>query len=363
MKDFASQLLPHRLRNQRLTRTTFRKPDEVVAWLGAVQSQDYPGAKWAVGQRAIGMTDALIERAFNEGAILRTHVLRPTWHFVTPADLRWMMALSGPRVNARCATYYRKLELDSSLLSRSRKVFARALEGGTELTRAELQTALKRAKIAVTGVRLAFVVMRAELDSVICSGARRGKQFTYALFDEKVPAASPLTREEAVARLTARFFNSHGPATVNDFVWWSGLTVQDARSGIAAVTPALSREEVGDRTYWFVPSRTTAPAASPTGFLLPNYDEYLVAYKDRDAGVSTVIAQRMVEGKLDSYAHPLVLDGQLAGTWRRDIGPRAARVTISPFARLTRENGRMLEDATARFGTFLEMAVEWRIGA
>jgi hypothetical protein len=362
MKNFASRLMSERLRNQRLTRTTFRTAADVVAWLGAVQSQDYSGAKWGLGQRAIGLTDALVERAFNEGAILRTHVLRPTWHFVSPDDLRWLLALSGPRVNARCATYYKKLELDANLLTRSRKVFERVLEGGHQLTRAELQSALARARISVTGVRLAFVVLRAELDAAICSGARRGKQFTYALFDERVPARKPLTRDEAVAALTARFFTGHGPATIKDFVWWSGLTVQDARAGIAMVTPALAKQDVGDRTYWFVPSKASAPAASPTGFLLPNYDEYLVAYKDRDAGVSTVVAQRMVEGKFDAYAHPLVVDGKLAGTWRRDVTARSARVIVSPFGRLSRESSRALDSATARFATFLEVPAEWRTG-
>jgi hypothetical protein len=363
MKDFAARLIALRLRNQWLTRTTFRDPAEVVAWLGAVQSQDYPGAKWALGQRAIGSTDASVERAFNEGAILRTHILRPTWHFVAPADLRWMMALSGPRVDARCRTYYTKLELDPALLNRSRKVFERALEGGHQLTRTELQQALARAKIAVAGIRLAFVVMRAELDAVICSGARRGKHFTYALFDERVPAGNAWTRDQALAELTVRFFASHGPATVKDFAWWSGLTVQDVRNGIAMVKPALAKEDIGNRTYWFVPSKSSAPAASRTAFLLPNYDEYLVAYKDRDAGVSTVIAQRVVEGTFDAYAHFLVLDGKLAGTWRRDVTERAARVTVSPFGRLTRENSRTLDDATKRLGTFLEVPGEWRMRA
>jgi hypothetical protein len=359
MKNLASHLMSERLRNQRLTRTTFRTATDVVAWLGAVQSQDYSGAKWGLGQRAIGLTDALVERAFNEGAILRTHVLRPTWHFVSPDDLRWLMALSGPRVNARCATYYRKLELDATLLTRSRKVFERVLGGGNQLTRGELQNALARARISVAGVRLAFVVLRAELDAVICSGARRGKQFTYALFDERVPARKPLTRDEAVAALTARFFTSHGPATIKDFVWWSGLTVQDARAGLAMV-PALAKQGVGDRTYWFVPSKASAPAASPTGFLLPNYDEYLVAYKDRDAGVSTIVAQRMGAGKFDAYAHLLVVDGKLAGTWRRDVAARSARVIVSPFGRLTRESSRALDSATARFAKFLEVPAEWR---
>jgi DNA glycosylase AlkZ-like len=363
MTNLASHLMSERLRNQRLTRTTFRTATDVVAWLGAAQSQDYAGAKWGLGQRAIGLTDALVERAFNEGAILRTHVLRPTWHFVSPDDLRWLMTLSGPRVSARCATYYRNLELDAGLLTRSRKVFERTLEGGNQLTRLELQNALARAKIAVTGVRLAFVVMSAELDSVICSGARRGKQFTYALFDERVPARKPLTRDEAVAALTARFFTSHGPATIKDLVWWSGLTVKDARDGIAMVTPALAKQDVGDRTYWFVPSKTSTPPASRTGFLLPNYDEYLVAYKDRDAGVSAVVAQRMVEGQFDAYAHPLVVDGKLAGTWRRDVTARSARVIVLPFGRLNRASTRALDSATARLAKFLEMPAEWRTGA
>jgi Winged helix DNA-binding domain len=352
-------MVSHRLRNQKLTRTALRTPADVVAWLGAVQSQDYPGAKWGLGQRAIGVTDASMDRAFDEGTILRTHILRPTWHFVVPADLRWMMALSGPRVAARCATYFRKLELDATLLKRSRGVFEQVLEGGNHLTRPELQQALARARISVTSMRLAFVVMRAELDAVICSGPRRGKQFTYALFDERVPARKPYTHEEALAELTARFFASHGPATIRDYVWWSGLTVRDARTGIASVSSSLASETVGNRTYWFVPSRAAAPAAVPTGFLLPNYDEYLVAYKDRDAGVSTVIAQRMVEGKFDAYAHPLVFDGKLAGTWRRELAGRAARVTVSPFGRLTPENSRALDTATARFAKFLEVPAEW----
>jgi hypothetical protein len=175
-----------------------------------------------------------------------------------------------------------------------------------------------------------------------------------------VPAGRALAREEALARLTERFFASHGPATIKDFVWWSGLTVQDARSGIAAVTPKLASEVVSDRTYYFALTKAAVPAATPTGFLLPNYDEYLVGYKDRDAGVSTIVAQRLFEGKFDAYAHPLVLDGKLAGTWRRDLNGKAARVSVAPFARLSHENGRRLDAATERFAKFLGMPAEWR---
>jgi hypothetical protein len=359
MNDSSSRLLSERLSNQRLTRTAFRKAADVVAWFGAVQSQDYAGAKWALGQRAIGLTDAAIDRAFDEGAILRTHILRPTWHFVAPADLRWMMTLSGPRVNVRCASYFRKLEMDSALFSRSLKVIERALEGGHQLTRTELQKALARAKIAVGGIRLAFVVMRAELDCVICSGGRRGRHFTYALFDERVPAQSALERDEALARLTARFFGSHGPATIRDFVWWSGLTVKDAQTGIAAARPALAQQELDGRKYWFVPSKTPLSTASPTSFLLPNYDEYLVAYKDRDPAVANVIAQRVMERKFDAYAHMLVLNGKLAGTWRREVSKGSVHVSVLPFARLTSRDKRSLDDATSRFARFLETPVNW----
>jgi hypothetical protein len=363
MADFASRFISLRLRNQKLTRTALRSPADVVAWLGAIQSQDYAGAKWAIGQRAIGLTDAAVDRAFDEGAILRTHILRPTWHFVTPVDLRWMMPISGPRVAARCATYFRKLELDAALLRRSVGVLERALEGRNYLTRAVLQTALARARISVTGVRLAFVVMRAELDAAICSGPRRGKQFTYALFDERVPTGNAFTRDEALAALTTRFFASHGPATIKDFVWWSGLTVQDAKAGIAAVSPSLESDAFGDRTYFFAASKATAPPSAPTGFLLPNYDEFLVAYKDRDATVMTTIAQRIVDGAFDSYAHPLVLDGQLAGTWRRVMNGRASKealhVTVSSFKPLSRQNRQLLDGATARLAKFLEMPATW----
>ena len=190
-----SAVIPWRLSNQKLVRSACRTPAEVVAWLGAMQSQDYAGAKWAIGLRA-PVTDADVDRAYDEGAIIRTHILRQTWHFVARDDLRWMLALSGPRVNQVNAHYYRKFELDTAVFNRSRTVFERALRDGDELTRAELGTALRRAGIIADGHRLVFLVMRAELDGVICSGARRGKQFTYALLDMRVPAAGPLDRDE-----------------------------------------------------------------------------------------------------------------------------------------------------------------------
>src|SRR5262245_11522432 len=130
-------IVQQRLSNQHLAGNPLKTVAEVVGWLGAVQAQDYAGAKWAVGQRVQGAMDATIDQAFNAGTILRTHIMRPTWHFVTPADIRWLLELTAPRVNQVNATMYRKLELDETLFARSHKAIAGALEGEQFLTRIE----------------------------------------------------------------------------------------------------------------------------------------------------------------------------------------------------------------------------------
>ena len=215
-----------RLFNQRLAGNLFEKPEAVVSWLGAVQAQEYPGAKWSVAQRTKGLTEATIEQVFAEGAILRTHLLRPTWHFVTPADIRWLLKLTAPRVNAANASYYRKFGLDEAVLARTNTVIARALEGGKQLTRSELEAALQQAGLSTPAddrLRLAYIMMRAELDVLVCSGPLRGKQHTYVLLEERVPQAGTLERDEALAELTRRYFTSRGPATLKDYMGWSGL--------------------------------------------------------------------------------------------------------------------------------------------
>jgi hypothetical protein len=351
-----TDLLRRRLANQRLTRSTFRRPADVVAWLGAVQAQDYPGARWALGQRAPGLTDAAVEAAFDQGAILRTHFMRPTWHFVTPTDIRWMVALTAPRVHAASAYYYRKSGLDGAVFKRSRKALERALQGGRQLTRAELAAALREARIPADGLRLNYLMMQAELDQVICSGARRGKQFTYALFDERVPPAKAMARDEALAELTRRYFTSHGPATVRDFVWWSGLTVRDAKAGLEMAGAALVRETIGDLTCWLSPSRSAAPPASPTAYLLPNYDEYLIAYKDRGHVAGPPENGEVARGAV-SFAHHLIIDGKLAGAWRRTLGAGSVLVEVRLDRRLTPTNTRVLAAAARRYEEFMKMKV------
>jgi len=356
MMPLNRNLAAYRLHNQKLARPELRDPAEIVAWLGAVQSQDYSGAKWALGQRGTGLTDAAVEQAFNEGRILRTHVMRPTWHFVTPADIRWMLALTAPRVSATCASYYRKNGIDSGVLARSNAALTRALRGGNHLTRSELAAILQRAGIAATGTRLGLLMMRAELDQVICSGPRRGKQFTYALLDERTPKATMLNKEEALAELTRRYFRSHGPATVRDFVWWSGLTVLDAKAGLDMNRSSLVQETVRDRTYWFVPQTGSPPASAESVYLLPNYDEYLIAYKDR--GRLTTPGAKETVRKPDVFAYHLIVDGDLAGSWKRTFKVNTVIIDVAPYASLTRANARGLADAAERQGKFLGMDVK-----
>jgi len=360
-------LLRLRLRNQKLARSDLRTPAEVVAWLGAAQAQDYPAAKWAIGLRANGITDAQVEQAFNDGAILRTHVLRPTWHFVTPADIRWMLALTAPRVHTASAYYYRKNELDSRVFARSHRTLERALRGGKQLTRAELAAALGRAGIAVDNLRLGLLMMRAELDAVICSGAKRGAQFTYALLEERAPRAISLKPDKALAELTRRYFSSHGPATLRDYAGWSGLTVSQARSGIEMIKPDAGVEQavIDGLAYFFIasgspaPARTPAPRSSSPAYLLPNFDEYLVAYKDRGpvggppraSAVGSASAADPSRGGL--FAPSIVIDGRLAGTWKRTLTKDSVLVEAVPYARLTHANARALAAAAERYGRFI----------
>jgi hypothetical protein len=349
----ATTIAVQRLHQQRLTQNPFATPTEVVAWLGAVQAQDYLGAKWALGLRMQHATDDLIERAFDEGSILRTHVMRPTWHFVTPADIRWILELTAPRVNAANAYMYRQLELDDALFLRSNAVIAGALQGGRQLTRTELGAALAEAGIVAEGMRLGYIVHRAELDAVVCSGPRRGKQFTYALLEERARQARRLRREEALAELTLRYYTGHGPATIHDFAWWSGLTVADAKAGLEMAASQLTHQVIDGRTYWFSASMQPAAEASLAAFLLPTYDEFLIGFASFD---DSRTGGQSINGQL-VFDSTIVIGGQVVGSWRRTFKKGALVIELAPFAALTAAEYEAVTTAAERYGAFLGMPV------
>ena len=344
-----------RLHNSRLIGAPFENSDAVVKWLGAMQSQDFAGAKWAIAQRTRNVTDADINNLFNDGKILRTHMLRPTWHFVTPADIRWILELTAPRVNAANAYYYRKLGLDDVIFAKSNAALTEAMQGGVQLTRAEISQVYKKIGINASGLRLAYLVMRAELDAIICSGALRGKQFTYALLEDRVPRAKELQHDEALAQLAKRYFAGRGPARVQDFAWWSGLTTTEAKAGIE--TAGLLHETIDGKTYWFANGQTAAAKfKTPLIHLLPNYDEYLIAYKDH----SPVFDATLLKGRftIDALmAQIIVLDDKIVGGWRRTIRKNEVTITAKLLVLLGKTEQIALQLAAERYGRFMGMPV------
>jgi hypothetical protein len=356
-------IVHRRLHNQHIASAVLEEPTGMVEWLGAVQAQDYAGARWAVGQRLRGSksTDAALERAFDQGEILRTHLMRPTWHFVSRADIRWMLALTAPRVNAGNAYYYRQLELDDATLARTNDLLAKALQGGKQLTRTELATTLEQGGIATKGpLRLSYIMMRAELDGIVCSGPRRGKQFTYALLDERAPQARSLERDEALAKLVGRYFTSHGPATVQDFVWWSGLTAADAKAGLAMLASQITHEVVDGKTYWSAPSAPPAKDISPAAHLLPNYDEYLVGYKDHGPIFDAANEEKMDPRNNVVFSHVIAIDGEIIGTWKRTLKKDAVIIERSTFAPLNEAEAQAFAVAVERYGQFVGLPVMLR---
>jgi hypothetical protein len=347
-------IIQQRLNNQYLGQRKLVKPEDVVAWQGAVQAQDFPGAKWAVGQRIEGARDTAVEQAFNEGKIIRTHMMRPTWHFVVPKDIRWLLALTSPRVHALNGYMYRQLELDENVLRSGSEVMAQALEGGQHLTRAELGMALAARGIVAEKLRLAYMVMYAELEAIICSGPKRGKQFTYALLDERVPPAKMLARDVALAELTRRFFTSRGPAMIQDFVFWSGLTTADAREGLEMAKPALVEALVDGQSYWLAPDMPVTEAPSPTAHLLSNYDEYLMSTRDSTPFLEPAYLPQLIESS-GMFPHCVVVYGRLVGNWRRQFKKNQVIITLNLFAPLSDEQLEAVHEAAGEYGRFLEM--------
>lgn len=313
-----------------------------------MQAQDYAGAKWALALRVTGATDATLDAAFNAGEVLRTHVLRPTWHLVTPADLRWLLQLTASRVHARNARLYGQFEIDGRLASRSQRAIARALEGRQFLTRDELARALAAGGIRAAGMQLAYILMRAELDAVICSGPRHGRQFTYGLLDERAPQGKrqSLPRDEALAELARRYFTSHGPATAADCAWWSGLTIKDVLAG--ATDAGLDRETIDGRTYWSRETTTSRRARASSVYLLPNYDEYLVSYRHGKTAAPPLRA---------AFPHHLVISGVIAGSWRRVAARTRVNIELRAFRSLTRTERASLDIAARAFGAFASLPV------
>jgi hypothetical protein len=340
-----------RLHNQHLSHPDLKTPADVVKHFGAVQAQDYPAARWSLGLRMQDATDAIIEEAYNNGSILRTHVMRPTWHFVLPENIRWMQELTAANVKKQIGHYNRKIELTDELLEKTNKLISKALANNNFLTRKEIKGLLEGIGVKTDVQRLAHILVEAELGGIICSGPRRGKQFTYALIDERVPATKSLSREEGLAKLAKMYFTSHGPAQIKDFSWWSGLTVKDATYAVELAKKDFMQETIEDKTYWYVPTKTIIKEPSPTAHLLSIYDEYTIAYRDRSAlGRERYVEKFIAMG--NALTAVMILDGQIVGTWKRILKKDTVEMFRSPLRTLQPEEIQAFNQAETRYKKF-----------
>jgi hypothetical protein len=295
-----------------------RTAQEMLTYMGAMQAQDYAMATWAVGVRLPGTTQQDIEEAIAKGEIIRTHILRPTWHFVSAINIRWMMQLTAPHLKRTSLSQLRQLELDDKVFAKTNSIIEKMLDNGEELTREEIATEISKSGIVCNAMRMVHIMFRAEIDMVVCSGSRRGKQQTYSLFDARVPFSPPIPREEAIARLTQTYFASHGPATVKDFAWWSGLTLKDIKIGLAMVKDSLKSALVEASEYWFQEPLPNLQPESTTAFALPAFDEYGVSYKERSFLLEKERMSRFVTS--NGIFNPIiVVRSKVVGIWKREV--------------------------------------------
>lgn len=348
-----------RMHNQQLAETSFEQPEEVVSFFGAIQAQDYSAAKWAVALRSKCLTNSLIDQAFAEGKLLRTRILRPTWHFVTPADIRWMLELTAPSIQKLNANWYRTLGLDKEVFVKADAVISKVLSGGKQLTRSDIARHLKQSNIGIdlNNLRLAMIMLHAELDGVVCSGALKGKEHTYALLDERISHPRELTRDVALGELANRYFVSRGPATIKDFVWWSSLSTTEARRGLEIVASQLLHETIGGHDYWFVAPENVKSSIARM-HLLPNYDEYIVGYTERSAIFDVSYASGLDARHNPLFQPTVVIDGRVEGTWKRTLLKTKVRITAKPFTKLPSSKKEDLTKAVAKYSKFIELPAE-----
>ena len=325
-----------------------------MRWLGAVQAQEFALACWSIGQRMTQPAQRAVDAAVADGSILRTHVLRPTWHFVARDDVRWMLALTSPHLLARMKPWDRRTGIDESLTSRSAAAIARAIERSGHLTRPGVAEALRAAGIDARGWVVGHLLMHAELRAVVCSGVPCGKAQTWALVDERAPKASAMTRDEALAQLTRRYFQSHGPATPIDFRWWSGLNAADARRGIEIAGASLTTVRSGDRTYFVDACDAGGRTRSAAGHLLQPFDELVVAYSE-SRGVMDTSGLSRTRGGDGLLRRCVIVDGQVAARWDRQLGRTGVSVVITPLRRFGASDRAAAERAAGRFGRFLHV--------
>ena len=346
-----------RLFSQQIAKSNFKTAAEVVGWMGAMQAQDYAMVKWAVGVRLPAATDRAIESVLDQGEILRTHLLRPTWHLVSAKDIYWLLELTAPQIRTSVKSRHKGLGLSETVIAKSSAVIEKALRASKQLTRDELAAELEKAGIATNDNRAAHFLMRAEIDGLICSGVASGKNQTYALLEERVPKTETVSREKALENLARKYFASHCPATLQDFVWWSGLSVRDANQALEMLKSDFIAESMDAQTYWCPNSISSSETDPEEVYLLPAFDEFLISYADRS--VSLPFKDRLKTISNNGIFWPIiVVHGRVVGTWKRTIKKERVNLEAEFFSQPDKATIFQTEKAAARYGAFLEKEAE-----
>jgi hypothetical protein len=341
----------HRLHTQQIAQQQFQQPNELLNWMGAMQAQDYEMSKWAVALRLPDANENKIETALNNGELIRTHILRPTWHIVSAENLRWIMDLSAPQLARTLNSYGKSVGLDAKTLVKAEKIILKLLAKKNHCTRDEIMAVLQKEKINTDGYRSAHIMFHAELTGLVCNGIRKEKQNTYALLDERIAASKKINRDEALAKLATIYFQSHSPATLKDFSWWSGLNQTDAKKSIDFISKFLEKIEVDEQIYFVFHSKEkTKPNAEI--HLLPAFDEYIISYAHRFDVVEKKYAPEVFT-KNGIFKPMIVHNGKIIGTWKRTITGKKLKTENFPFEKISKQTELEIEKKMEAFKKYL----------
>ena len=357
-----SDIAKLRLLSQQIEVTKFKTPKAIVSWMGAMQAQDYSMAKWAIGIRLPNSSKEIINSAINKGEILRTHLMRPTWHFVSADDIYWMLELTAPKIRSSMKSRHHALELTNEIKSRSNKIIGKSLAKRKYLTREEVAAELKKNKISLDNNRLSHLLAWAELNGIICSGPEKGNKITYALLDDRVPNKIKFSRDKALANLAEKYFTSHAPATIKDFSWWSGLTLNESRKALDFVKSKFITKTLNSTTYILPDNYIIPEKNNKSVHLLPSYDEFIISYADRSAALSSKKFKITVSS--NGVFHPIILlEGKATGLWKRSFKKDKINIEANLYISHSNSEKELIKKAAKKFGDFMKQKIELKFNS
>lgn len=340
-----------RLHNQLLMGSELETAQQVVSWMGAVQAQDFNMTKWALGVRLPALTNKSVEDAINKGLIVRTHILRPTWHLVAAEDIHWMLTLSAPRLRSASKSYDQYLDLSDLVREKAYDIIQQSLEFGKHLTRSQLGEILEEKGIGINSHQLNHIMFGAELNGMVCNGEIKGGKQSYSLLEERIPKTEVFNKEIALERLARKYFTSHAPATLQDFVWWSGLGISDAKKAMEMIRRDFVVEKIDSLEYWINNSFTELKGCDDSVFLLPAWDEFVVSYKNRQHIISDEHYKKVIS-KNGIFKPVVVKGGQIIGMWKRVKKKDKVSAEVELFSGTDTSAGDLIKKASDSFDLF-----------